>query len=134
MVTLSQVHASNAQLTTSLPAELVAVFVGATSGIGEAALKEFVSQTKRPKCYLVGRSEQAATRIIGECKTLNPDARIVFMRADTSLVKEADRLCEDITSREDAINILFLSAGVAVFDRQSTFALYCTSLAKVNSP
>lgn len=134
MVTLSQVHASNAQITASLPVELIAVFVGATSGIGEAALKEFVSQTKRPKCYLVGRSEQAATRIIEECKTLNQDAHIVFMRADTSLVKEADRLCEDIKSREDAINILFLSAGAAVFDRQSSFAPSCTSLVPVSSP
>lgn len=124
MVTLSQVHTSNAQISTSLPAELVAVFVGATSGIGEAALKEFVSQANKPKCYFVGRSEQDATRIIDECKSLNPDARVVFLRADTSLVKEADRLCEDIKSRENAINVLFLSAGAASLDRQSTFAIF----------
>lgn len=70
---LAQVHASNATIS-SLPPGLVAVFVGATSGIGEAALKEFVKNAKKPKCYLVGRSGQAANRIIGECKSLNPDA------------------------------------------------------------
>lgn len=121
MVTLSQVQASNAEISKSLPAELVGVFVGATSGIGEAALKEFVSQVKQPRCYLIGRSEEAATRIIDECKTLNADAHVIFMRTDASLVKEVDRLCEDIKSKEDAINVLFLSAGAAVFDRQSMF-------------
>lgn len=121
MVTLSQVQASNAEISKSLPAELVGVFVGATSGIGEAALNEFVSQVKQPRCYLIGRSEEAATRIIDECKTLNADAHVIFMRTDASLVKEVDRLCEDIKSKEDAINVLFLSAGAAVFDRQSMF-------------
>lgn len=121
MVTLSQVQASNAEISKSLPAELVGVFVGATSGIGEAALKEFVSQVKQPRCYLIGRSEEAATRIMDECKTLNADAHVMFMRTDASLVKEVDRLCEDIKSKEDAINVLFLSAGAAVFDRQSMF-------------
>lgn len=121
MVTLDQVHASNAEISKSLPAEVVGVFVGATSGIGEAGLKEFVSQAKQPKCYLVGRSEQAATRIIDECKTLNPDARVIFMRADVSLVKEVDKLCENIKSKENTINVLFLSAGSVEFDRRSTF-------------
>ena len=91
------------------------------TAIGEAALKEFVSQVKQPRCYLIGRSEEAATRIIDECKTLNADAHVMFMRTDASLVKEVDRLCEDIKSKEDAINVLFLSAGAAVFDRQSMF-------------
>lgn len=123
MVAHAQVIASNAQIASSLPPNLVAAFVGATSGIGEAALKEFVRQAKKPKCYFVGRSEQSANRIIEECKTFNPDADIVFMRADLSLVKEAERLCEEIKSRERAINFLFLSAGEASFDRSGMLTL-----------
>ncbi|RJE19551.1 hypothetical protein PHISCL_08106, partial [Aspergillus sclerotialis] len=120
MATLSQVHVSNAQIPTTLPPNLVAVFVGATSGIGEAALKEFIRNARSPKCYLVGRSEQAANRIIDECNALNPDASVVFMRADMSLVKEADRLSERIISVESVVDVLFLSAGTVIFDRSET--------------
>lgn len=98
--------------------------VGATSGIGEAALKEFVRQATKPKCYLVGRSEQSANRIIEECNAFNSDTQIVFVRADVSLVREADRLCEEINRRESAINVLFLSAGEAVLDRSGIFLLF----------
>lgn len=121
--TLAQVQASNATIS-SLPPGLVAVFVGATSGIGEAALKEFLKNAKKPKCYLVGRSEQAANRIIGECKTINPDAHVVFMQADVSLIRDVDRLCEEIKGMEDAVNILFLSAGAPLMDRSSTCLLH----------
>lgn len=122
MVTLPQVHASNAQIPTSLPPNLVAVFIGATSGIGEAALKEFVRNARSPKCYLVGRCEQAANRIIDECNALNPDASVVFLRADMSLVREADRLCETIIGVERVVDVLFLSAGAAVLDRSGRFS------------
>lgn len=125
---LTQVQASNATIS-SLPPGLVAVFVGATSGIGEAALKEFVKNAKKPKCYLVGRSEQAANRIIGECKSINSDAHVVFMQADVSLIREVDRLCEDIKGMEDTVNILFLSAGAPLMDRSST----CLAAFNLNS-
>ncbi|KGO69213.1 hypothetical protein PITC_096260 [Penicillium italicum] len=42
MVSLPDVQSSNAQIGNTLPAGLVGVFVGATNGIGEAALKEFL--------------------------------------------------------------------------------------------
>lgn len=123
---LAQVQASNATIS-SLPPGLVAVFAGATSGIGEAALKEFVKQAKKPKCYLVGRSEQAANRIIGDCQSLNPEAHVVFMQADVSLIKEVDKLCEKIKSMENAVNILFLSAGAALLGRSSMFPFFLLS-------
>lgn len=42
MVELTKVRFSNKQIATTLPHGLVAVFVGATSGIGELAMRAFV--------------------------------------------------------------------------------------------
>lgn len=120
MVTLASVKESNA-LISKLPPGLVGVFTGATAGIGEAALKQFVHDAVKPRCYFVGRSEEAAQRIIEECKGLNPDAAVVFIRADLSLMKEVDRVAEKIKSQEKAINVMFLSSGAALFDRNSEF-------------
>ncbi|KAK0387692.1 hypothetical protein NLU13_3937 [Sarocladium strictum] len=61
MVTLKHVQASNSRVAQSLPAGLVAVFAGATSGIGELALKSFAKYTNRPKIYFIGRSQGADT-------------------------------------------------------------------------
>ena len=42
-----------------------------------------------------------------------------------SLIRVVDRVCEEIKAKEKAINILFLSAGVAVFDRRGgTYQLF----------
>jgi hypothetical protein len=41
MVSLTAVQASNSCIASSLPLGLVAIFVGATSGIGEYTLKQF---------------------------------------------------------------------------------------------
>lgn len=120
MSTLAQVHASNAQIATTLPQSLTSVFVGATSGIGEAALKEWVQQVKKPKCYFVGRSHKSARRIIEECKGINADANLIFIAADMSLVKETDRVCEEIKKNESEIHLLFLSAGAVIMDGSST--------------
>ncbi|KAE9400606.1 hypothetical protein BT96DRAFT_1097256 [Gymnopus androsaceus JB14] len=97
MVSLTQMLASNALISTSLPPNLVAVFLGGTSGIGESTLKAFVSHTIRPKVYLVGRSRISADRIIEECRTLGPEdhigeSEIVFLQADLSLMKVVERV------------------------------------------
>lgn len=121
MSTLAQVHASNAQIATSLPQSLTGVFIGGTSGIGEAALKEWVTHVKRARCYLVGRSQQSAKRIIVECEAINPDANIIFIAADLCLIKEADRVCDEIRKSENEINLLFMSAGAVILDGSSKF-------------
>ena len=118
MVSLPLVQSSNALIPTTLPPHLVAVFIGATSGIGETTLKQFAKHALRPRAYFVGRSQDAGDRIITECIALNPEGEFVFINADVSLMRVVDAVCEDIKAKEKAINILFLSAGVAVFDRR----------------
>jgi len=111
MVQLHAVLASNVNIASTLPPNLVAVFVGATSGIGEYTLQAFAKHTKQPRVYFVGRSQQAADRIVRECKAVNPTGDFIFIRADVSLMKNVDDVCREIKSREKVINLLCLSQG-----------------------
>ncbi len=114
MVALSDVQSSNAQIATALPPGLVAVFVGATNGIGEYSLKEFARHARKPRVYFVGRSQEAGDRIAGECRELNPEAEFTFIQADVSLLKTVDEVCRKITAKEKTVNLLFLTCGSAL--------------------
>lgn len=118
MVTLSQVQSSNSLISSTFPPGIVAVFIGATSGIGEATIKQFAKHCRQPRAYFVGRSQDAGDRIAAECKALNAEGDYIFVKADVSLIHVVDEVCEDIKAKEKAINILFLSAGVPSMDRQ----------------
>ncbi|GAP82450.1 putative short-chain dehydrogenase reductase SDR [Rosellinia necatrix] len=120
MVSISSIRSSNSLVSTTLPPGLVALFVGATSGIGEATLKQFAQHATQPRVYFVGRSQEAADRITAECQALNPGGQYVFRKADVSLIKVVDEVCEEIKAREQAINLLFLSCGVPSMDRSKT--------------
>jgi NAD(P)-dependent dehydrogenase (short-subunit alcohol dehydrogenase family) len=113
MVLLHDVQASNSSLASTLPG-LVAVFVGATSGIGEFTLKQFAKHASKPRVYFIGRSEEAGDRIAAECTALNSEGKFIFIKADTSLIRNVDDVSRDIKSKEQSINILFLSAGTLI--------------------
>ena len=115
MVSLPDVQSSNTQIANTLPAGLVAVFVGATNGIGEAALKEFARSPRSPRAYFIGRSQEAAARITAECRQLNPEGEFTFIKADVSLIRNVDSVCRELQSKEKSINILFLSCGTIRF-------------------
>lgn len=44
---------------------------------------------------------------------------MVFIKADTSLIKNVDAACKDIQSREDKINFLFMTTGYLTFEGRS---------------
>jgi short-subunit dehydrogenase len=111
MVALDIVRASNAAIPTALPPGLVAVFIGATNGIGEETVKQFAKLAVRPKVYIVGRSQPAAENIIAECRASNPDGEYIFIQKSLDLLKNSVEVIDEIKSREKKINILFLSAG-----------------------
>ena len=113
MVRLHDVQASNSSLASALPG-LVAVFVGATSGIGEFTLKQFAKHARKPRVYFIGRSQEAGDRIAAECTESNSEGKFIFIKADTSLLRNVDDVCRDIISKEQSINILFLSAGTLI--------------------
>lgn len=120
MVPLTAVRSSNALISSSLPPGLVALFVGATSGIGEITLKKFAQYARQPRAYFVGRSQEAADRIIKECRQLNPEGEYIFMKEDISLISTVDKVCEEIKGKENTLNLICLSQGAPRFDRAGT--------------
>jgi len=111
MVSLDEIRTSNLQISTKLPPGLVAVFVGATNGIGENTIKQWAKYTTRPRVYFVGRSAEAGQRIAAECKAVNVDGEFIFVQKDTSLMRNVDEICEEIKRKEKTINLLFMSIG-----------------------
>ncbi|KAJ5316935.1 hypothetical protein PENANT_c030G02421 [Penicillium antarcticum] len=109
MISLPEIQSSNTQIA-NLPG-LIAVFIGATNGIGEATLKEFARSAKSPRAYFVGRSQDAGNRITAECRQINPKGEYIFIKADLSLVRNVDDVCRQIQRKEKTINLLFLSCG-----------------------
>jgi NADP-dependent 3-hydroxy acid dehydrogenase YdfG len=64
-----------------------------------------------PRVYLVGRNATAADRIIKECGELNKEAKVEFLRADVTELKEVDRACKEIEKREKRINLIVQTQG-----------------------
>lgn len=119
MASLELMRASNARIATSLPSGLVAVFVGATSGIGNTTLKQFASRAQQPRIYFVGRRQDEGERIKAELKNLNPNGEYHFFKQDVSLMKNVDEVCRYIQSRESTINLLYLTCGSLITKKRT---------------
>ena len=111
MVALDLIRASNNQISSALPAGLVAVFAGATNGVGETTVKEFAKHATAPQVYIIGRSQEAGDRIARECRQSNPEGTFTFIQTDASLMRNVDAVCAKIANKETAINLLFLTIG-----------------------
>lgn len=97
------------------PQSFVAVFVGATRGIGLATLKVLIRTLPNPRFYVIGRSK---ARFAGELALLNeynPNATIQFVEAEVSLIKAIDSACERIMKLEKHVDLLFMSPGSLAF-------------------
>ncbi|EPE30048.1 NAD(P)-binding Rossmann-fold containing protein [Glarea lozoyensis ATCC 20868] len=132
MVHLHSMEKSNSTLAESLPAKMVAVFVGATSGIGEYAMKAFAQQTIQPKIYFVGRSQTAADRIIAEATQLNSSGEYIFIKSNVALLKNVEEVCRQIKAKEQSVNLLFQTQGTMSTELTTeglcyTYALTITS-------
>lgn len=126
MVALDTIRASNKQIRSVLPAGLVAVFVGATNGVGETTVREFAKHALAPQVYLLGRSQEAGERITGECRELNPEGTFTFIQTDASLMRNVDAVCAELANKETTINLLFLSVGTLQQDISRYFQLIAT--------
>ncbi|KAF3933069.1 hypothetical protein ABW20_dc0108375 [Dactylellina cionopaga] len=111
MVAIDTIKASNAAIKGKLPAGLVALFVGATSGIGEHTLRTFYQAAPSPRVYFIGRSQSSADRIISSLKPLNPDGHLEFIQADVSLLENVDEATKQFATKEKELNLLVMSQG-----------------------
>jgi NADP-dependent 3-hydroxy acid dehydrogenase YdfG len=110
MVTLKDVRTSNEQLKNS-DVPIVALFIGATSGIGKGTLLQLARHVPVLKVYIVGRSQRAAAAQLEQLTSVNPDGEFIFMETEISLIGNVDRICEEIKLKEDKLDILYLSPG-----------------------
>lgn len=131
MVALSDVQKANDLTFGQRP--YVAVFVGATSGIGEHAIFELARHLSRNSdgqslLYLIGRNTTEGDRIITECKAKCPGVGISWIRAqDLALLFDVDRICQEIrdhekrrcADREPHIDLLFMTQGKVDFGGRS---------------
>ncbi|KAB8235843.1 putative short-chain dehydrogenases/reductase [Aspergillus alliaceus] len=119
MVGINEVRRSNATLH-ARNGSFVAVFVGGTSGIGEATAKELTKVIKKPTIHLIGRNAVAGSKILEELKSANPEGTFHFIQSDISLLKNVDEACSEIKQKEKAIDLLFLSTGHLATSKQNT--------------
>ncbi|KAK3693038.1 hypothetical protein B0T22DRAFT_448846 [Podospora appendiculata] len=111
MVDLQFVRGHNSALKAQTPG-LVAVFTGATKGIGAATAQALIKLLNTPTIYIVGRSEEKfSISQQPHLQALNSGARIVFIRADITLLREVDRVCALIATAEKKVDLLFMSPG-----------------------
>ncbi|KAK0735100.1 hypothetical protein B0T26DRAFT_816629 [Lasiosphaeria miniovina] len=117
MVSLQTAQQSNA-LVANLPRGLVALFIGATSGIGQSALQQFAQHAPAPRIYTVARPPAVAGHesLLAELRQVNPGASYNLITADVSLVSEVDRVVAAVAKSETKVDLLFLSAGFMAFE------------------
>lgn len=79
--------------------------------------QELAKCASKPRIYIIGRSKEACDRLDVDLKTVNPAGQYIFIRSDISLLRNVDEVCEEIKSKEPAINLLFMSQGTLNFTK-----------------
>ncbi|KAK7973188.1 hypothetical protein PG988_007322 [Apiospora saccharicola] len=109
-IDLQTVRTSNDRLA-SVKGPRVALFVGATSGIGLGTLKQFAQHVAEPRGYIVARNAKKASAIVEDLRNLNPRGKYEIIEKDVSLIKDAEAVAELVKSKESTLDLLFLSVG-----------------------
>jgi NAD(P)-dependent dehydrogenase (short-subunit alcohol dehydrogenase family) len=112
MASLTTIRASNATFSPKyIP---VAVFVGGTSGIGQAMAEGFARYTNgNAHIIICGRNENAAKAIITTFPkpTVGIQAKHEFVHCDALLMKNVHNTSMELVNRLPSINFLVLSPG-----------------------
>lgn len=93
----------------------VVVFVGGTSGIGEAAVKSFAKWTKSAQVYIIGRNAESACKTIAACRAVAPSSSFEFIQQDVLLLKNVDKVCADICNKESTVDLLYMTPDIPTF-------------------
>jgi NAD(P)-dependent dehydrogenase (short-subunit alcohol dehydrogenase family) len=120
MVTIQAIRKSNARIA-ELPPGFVALFLGATSGIGQSALVQFARYAVRPRIYIVARRASSTTALLDELQKNNWEGTYTFIEKDVSLICATSDVVEFIKARETKLDLLFESVGfISLSGRQET--------------
>lgn len=93
----------------------VAVFVGATRGIGLATLKTLTRTLKKLRFYVIGRAQAKFEPELTALRECNPDAEIRFLEGEISLLRDVDDVCDRILQSESHLDLLYMSPGSLAF-------------------
>ena len=111
MSTLVSIRSSNAVLSPFYPP--VAVFVGGTSGVGQAMAEALGRYTKGNATIIIaGRNRAAADAIIAKLpKPTTPGVSHEFVECDATLMKNVRAATKEILARHPKIHFLVMSPG-----------------------
>ena len=101
----------------SLPPERkVAVFVGGTSGIGEAAVTSF-ARWATGHAYIIGRNAASAAKTMAACRAVaaSPSTTFEFIQQDIVLLRDVDAVCAAIASRQTQLDLLYMTPDIPTF-------------------
>lgn len=101
----------------------VALFTGATAGLGEAILKAYARNHENSRIYFIGRNEAAAQHITHDVQQMwketsqNDEVKgeIIFVKADLTLLRNVRDAVQEILRREGdnvKLDLLCMSQGV----------------------
>ena len=110
MVSLKQVEESNRALQDGPPGQ-VSLWVGATSGLGLATLRNYTRHAREPKAYVLGRNAGKLRAIVSELRLINKEGHFQPLVAEFGLFKQVDAACEQFRSREQSLDLLCMSPG-----------------------
>ncbi|KAK1534882.1 uncharacterized protein CCOS01_03634 [Colletotrichum costaricense] len=123
MPSLLSVLKHNASLS-AREAGFVAVFAGATNGIGLATLKVLTVSLVSPRFYVIGRSKASFALHIAALRRSNPSVSIHFIETEIALLRNVIAVCENIIRREPHVDLLYMSPGSLAFGGPH-LASYC---------
>ncbi|KAF8875176.1 hypothetical protein BD779DRAFT_1564344 [Infundibulicybe gibba] len=111
MLSLAAIRASNAAFAPSYPP--VALFVGGTSGIGQAMAEAFGNYTKgNAQVIIIGRNKAAADAILAKLPPSTvPGVSHEFVQCDVTLMKNVQATTTELLARIPKINFLVMTAG-----------------------
>src|SRR6266566_3606164 len=95
-----------------------ALVTGGTDGVGKEVARGLARAGHR--VVLVGREADKGARVEREMRETTDNADVQFLQADLSLVREANRLADEIASRWPVLHYLVHSAGVVRGRRELT--------------
>ena len=96
----------------------IILITGGTSGIGHSTA--LLLAKKGYDIYIVGRSQQACEKVVGELKAINPDARFGYYLCDLLSQKQIREMAQKIKAEHQHLDVLVNNAGGVFASRELT--------------